>query len=192
MSDTLTPAQRSYNMSRIRSRNTSPERAVRHALWNKGYRYRLNDKRLPGSPDLVLPKYRAVIFINGCFWHGHRGCTKYTVPKTNEQFWREKVARNIARDELNAQRLDTLAWTVITVWECELSKKNLDATIKRIEADLQAAKTKYEHYLSIRRENREFARKQARKHREILAQVEAELNLPKRLRHCAKKAQEEE
>ena len=192
MSDTLTPAQRSYNMSRIRSRNTSPERAVRHALWNKGYRYRLNDKRLPGSPDLVLPKYRAVIFINGCFWHGHRGCTKYTVPKTNEQFWREKVARNIARDELNAQRLDTLAWTVITVWECELSKKNLDATIKRIEADFQAAKTKYEHYLSIRRENREFARKQARKHREILAQVEAELNLPKRLRHCAKKAQEEE
>ena len=192
MSDTLTPAQRSYNMSRIRSRNTSPERAVRHALWNKGYRYRLNDKRLPGSPDLVLPKYRAVIFINGCFWHGHRGCTKYTVPKTNEQFWREKVARNIARDELNAQRLDTLAWTVITVWECELSKKNLDATITRIEADLQAAKTKYEHYLSIRRENREFARKQARKHREILAQVEAELNLPKRLRHCAKKAQEEE
>ena len=71
-------------MSRIRSRNTSPERAVRHALWHKGYRYRLNDKRLPGSPDLVLPKYRAVIFINGCFWHGHRGCTKYVVPKTNE------------------------------------------------------------------------------------------------------------
>ena len=130
-------------MSRIRSRNTSPERAVRNALWRKGYRYRLNDRRLPGSPDLVLPKYRAVIFINGCFWHGHRGCTKYTVPKTNEQFWREKVARNIARDELNAQRLDTLAWTVITVWECELSKKNLDATITRIEADLQAAKTKY-------------------------------------------------
>ena len=102
------------------------------------------------------------------------------------------MARNIARDELNAQRLDTLAWTVITVWECELSKKNLDATITRIEADLQAAKTKYEHYLSSRRENREFARKQAKKHREILAQVEAELNLPKSLRRYAKKAQEEE
>ena len=192
MSDTLTPSQRSYNMSRIRSRNTTPERAVRHALWHKGYRYRLNDKRLPGSPDLVLPKYRAVIFINGCFWHGHRGCTKYVVPKTNEAFWREKIARNIARDELNAQRLDTLAWTVITVWECELSKKNLDATITRIEADLQAAKTKYEHYLSIRRENREFARKQAQKHREILAQVEAELNLPKSLRRYATKAMDEE
>ena len=184
----MTPAQRSYNMSRIRSRNTTPERAVRHALWKKGYRYRLNDKRLPGSPDLVLPKYRAVIFINGCFWHGHRGCTKYVVPKTNEAFWREKIARNIARDELNAQRLDTLAWTVITVWECELGKKNLDATITRIEADLQAAKTKYEHYLSIRRDNREFAREQARKHRDLLAQVEAELNLPKSLRHYAKTA----
>lgn len=90
-------------------------------------------------------------------------------PKTNAGFWKEKIARNIARDELNAQRLDTLAWTVITVWECELGKKILDATIARIEADLQAATTKYEHYLCIRRENREFARKQARKHREILA-----------------------
>ena len=192
MSDTMTPEQRHKIMSQVHSKNTGPERAVRHALWHKGYRYRLNDRRLPGSPDLVLPKYRAVIFINGCFWHGHRGCTKYVVPKTNEAFWREKIARNIARDELNAQRLDTLAWTVITVWECELTKKNLDATITRIEADLQAAKTKYEHYLSIRRENREFARLQAKKHKEILAQVEAELNLPKSLRHYATKAMDNE
>lgn len=188
----MTPEQRHKIMSQVHSKNTGPERAVRHALWHKGYRYRINDKRLPGSPDLVLPKYRAVIFINGCFWHGHRGCTKYVVPKTNAGFWKEKIARNIARDELNAQRLDTLAWTVITVWECELSKKNLDATIARIEADLQAAKTKYEHYLSIRRENREFARLQAKKHKEILAQVEAELNLPKSLRHYATKAMDNE
>lgn len=184
MSDTMTPAQRSYNMSRIRSRNTSPERAVRHALWNKGYRYRLNDRRLPGSPDLVLPKYRAVIFINGCFWHGHRGCTKYVEPKTNAGFWKEKIARNIARDELNAQRLDTLAWTVITVWECELGK-NTDATIARIEADLRAAKEKYDKWTALRRESRQYAREQARKHREILALVEAELNLPKSLRRYA-------
>ena len=178
-------------MSRIRSRNTTPERAVRHALWNKGYRYRLNDRRLPGSPDLVLPKYRAVIFINGCFWHGHRGCTKYVVPKTNEAFWREKIARNIARDELNAQRLDTLAWSVITVWECELGK-NTDATIARIEADLRAAKEKYENYCARRRESREFALQQARRHRELLAQVEAELNLPKSLRRYATKAMDED
>ena len=184
MSDTMTPEQRHKIMSQVHSKNTGPERAVRHALWNKGYRYRLNDKRLPGSPDLVLPKYRAVIFINGCFWHGHRGCTKYTVPKTNEQFWREKVARNIARDGLNAQRLDTLAWTVITVWECELGK-NKDATIARIEADLRAAKEKYDKWTALRRESREYAREQARKHREILAQVEAELGLPKSLRRYA-------
>ena len=99
---------------------------------------------------------------------------------------------NIHQPHLPYSRRYTLAWTVITVWECELSKKNLDATITRIEADLQAAKTKYEHYLSIRRENREFARKQAQKHREILAQVEAELNLPKSLRHYATKALDEE
>ena len=127
----------------------------------------------------MLSKYRAVIFINGCFWHGHRGCTKYVVPKTNEAFWREKIARNIARDELNAQRLDTLAWTVITVWECELGK-NIDDTIARIEADLRAAKEKYDKC-----ESREYAREQARKHREVLAQVEAELNLPKSLRRYA-------
>ena len=139
----------------------------------------------------MLSKYRAVIFINGCFWHGHRGCTKYVEPKTNAGFWKEKIARNIARDELNARRLDTLAWTVITVWKCELGK-NTDATIARIEADLRAAKEKYDKWTALRRESREYAREQARKHREILAQVEAELGLPKSLRHYAKKAQEEE
>ena len=192
MSDVLTPAQRSYNMSRIRSKNTTPEKAVRNELWRRGYRYRLNDRRLPGTPDLVLPKYRAVIFINGCFWHGHKGCSKYVVPKSNVDFWKAKVAKNIERDLQNAQRLDILAWTVITVWECELTKKNLEGTINRIEADLRAAKEKYETYCAIRRENREFARLQAKKHREILAQVEAELNLPKSLRRYAKKAMDEE
>lgn len=140
MSDIKTHAQRSYNMSRIRSKNTTPERIVRKELWRRGYRYRLNDRRLPGTPDLVLPKYRAVIFINGCFWHAHRGCPKYVAPKNNALFWKEKIARNIARDELNALRLDTLSWTVITVWECEVSKKtDLSNTIARIEADLQTA-----------------------------------------------------
>ena len=184
--------QRSYIMSRIRSKNTTPERAVRNALWRKGYRYRLNDKRLPGSPDLVLPKYRAVIFINGCFWHGHRGCPKYVKPKTNADFWKEKIAGNIARDELNAQRLDTLSWTVITVWECELSKKKRDAAIARIEAELRAARDKYGKWTALRRESRQYAREQACKHREVLAQVEAELSLPKSLRRYAKKAQDEE
>ncbi len=176
-------------MSRIRSRNTTPERVVRDELWHRGYRYRLNDNRLPGKPDLVLPKYRAVIFINGCFWHGHRGCPKYVTPKSNTDFWKEKISSNIDRDELNAQRLDTLAWTVITVWECELSKKNRDATIDRLEADLRAAKEKFENYCARRRESREFALQQSRRHRELLAQVEAELNLPKNLRRYAKKVE---
>ena len=192
MSDTMTPAQRHKCMSHVRSKNTTPEKAVRNELWRRGYRYRLNDRRLPGTPDLVLPKYRAVIFINGCFWHGHKGCSKYVVPKSNVDFWKAKVAKNIERDLQNAQRLDILAWTVITVWECELSKKNLEGTINRIEADLRAAKEKYETYCSRRRESREFARLQAKKHREILAQVEAELNLPKSLRRYAKKAMDEE
>lgn len=184
--------QRSYNMSRIRSRNTTPERVVRQELWHRGYRYRLNDKRLPGKPDLVLPKYRAVIFINGCFWHGHRGCPKYVQPKANAEFWREKIARNIARDELNAQRLDTLSWTVITVWECGLTKKSREATIDRIEADLQAAKAKWEGYCTRRRESRAFALEQSRRHKELLAQVEAELNLPKSLRRYAKMVERKE
>ena len=192
MSDVLTPAQRHECMSHVRSKNTTPEKAVRNELWRRGYRYRLNDRRLPGTPDLVLPKYRAVIFINGCFWHGHKGCSKYVVPKSNVDFWKAKVAKNIERDLQNAQRLDILAWTVITVWECELSKKNLEGTINRIEADLRAAKEKYETYCARRRESREFARLQAKKHREILAQVEAELNLPKSLRRYAKKAMDEE
>lgn len=191
MSDTITPAQRHKCMSHIRSKDTSPEKVVRKELWRRGYRYRINDHRLPGTPDIVLPKYRAVIFINGCFWHGHKGCSKYVTPKSNVEFWKEKVAKNIARDELNAQRLDILAWTVITVWECELSKKNLSSTINRVEAELQEAKEKYEQYCSLRRENRKFAQEQARKHREILAQVEAELNLPKNLRTYAMKAIED-
>ena len=114
------------------------------------------------------------------------------MPKSNVEFWQAKVARNIERDLKSAQMLDTLAWTVITVWECELTKKNLEATINRIEGDLRAAKEKYETYCARRRESREFARLQAQKHREILAQVEAELNLPKSLRRYAKKAMDEE
>lgn len=180
--------QRSYNMSRIRSKDTTPERIVRTELWRRGYRYRLNDKRLPGKPDLVLPKYRAAIFINGCFWHGHQGCSKYVSPKTNADFWKEKITRNIHRDELNFQRLDTLAWSVITVWECELSKKNRDATIERLEAALQAAKEKYEIYSARRRESHEFAIQQSRRHRELLSKFESELYLPKSLRRYAQKA----
>lgn len=109
-------------MSHIRSKDTRPELAVRCGLWRRRYRFRLNVRSLPGTPDIVLPKYRTAVSVNGCFWHGHQGCRSYTVPKTNTAFWKEKVERNRARDLLDAQRLESIGWSVVTVWECELGK----------------------------------------------------------------------
>ena len=163
-------------MSHIRSKDTSPELKVRRELWRRGYRYRVNVRSLPGTPDIVLGRYRSVIFVNGCFWHGHEGCRKYTVPKSNVEFWKEKVARNRERDLLNNQRLESIAWGVITVWECELDKAHLPDTIDRVEAELQANKAKWEAYSQRRREDRQFALEQARKRREIAALVAAELS----------------
>ena len=177
MADKMTPLQRHECMSHIRSKDTRPEQAVRRELWQRGYRYRLNVRKLPGTPDIVLPKYRTVIFVNGCFWHGHKGCSKYTVPKSNVEFWKAKVAHNQERDALNIQRLESIAWNVITVWECELSKANLPATIDRIEAEIKANKVKWDNYTVRRRQDRRFALEQARKRKEVAALVEAELNL---------------
>ncbi len=111
---------RSYNMSRIKSKNTKPEELVRKFLFSKGLRYRKNDKRLPGHPDIVLPKYKTVILVNGCFWHGHEGCKYFVWPKSNEEFWRKKIGSNIERDEKNINMLKQLGWKVLVVWECEL------------------------------------------------------------------------
>ena len=151
MSDTLTPAQRSYNMSRIHSKNTTPELALRRSLWHRGYRYRLNDRRLPGTPDIVLPKYRSVIFINGCFWHGHEGCKNYTVPKTNTDFWVAKVARNQERDQEVWRQLEAKGWSVIIVWECELKKKVLCETVERVFDELAYNKKVYTSVLADKR-----------------------------------------
>lgn len=123
---------RSYNMSCIKGKNTKPEEIVRKALFAKGFRYRKNDKRLPGTPDIVLPKYRTVIFVNGCFWHGHTGCKYYVVPKTNTEFWLNKINSNIDRDVIKATQLKELGWRVITVWECELKKDNREQTLENI------------------------------------------------------------
>lgn len=123
MPDTLTPQQRHINMAAIRGKDTKPEIIVRKWLWREGFRYRVNDKRLPGKPDIVLPKYRVVIFINGCFWHGHEGCRYYTVPKSNTEFWTAKIARNQARDMKNTALLREQGWAVWTVWECQLKSK---------------------------------------------------------------------
>lgn len=119
MVDTLTPAARSERMSRIRGADTKPELLLRKSLHAMGMRYRLHDTRLPGKPDLVFPRYKAVVLVHGCFWHRHHGCKVASNPKSNVEFWQRKFATNVARDAKNAQALADLGWTVIVVWECE-------------------------------------------------------------------------
>lgn len=121
--DVHTKKIRSYNMSKIKGKNTRPEEIVRKFLFAHGFRYRKNDKKLPGSPDIVLPKYKTVIFVNGCFWHIHEGCPKFAWPKSNEKFWKNKLLRNKERDEEIYSRLEALNWNYIIVWECELKDK---------------------------------------------------------------------
>lgn len=111
---------RSYNMSCIKGKGTKPEEIVRNYLFSQGFRYRKNDKRLPGTPDIVLPKYRTVIFVNGCFWHGHKGCRYFVWPKNNAEFWKNKIESNISRDRKKAETLKDQGWKVIVVWECDL------------------------------------------------------------------------
>lgn len=122
--DTLTPEQRSLNMSRIHGRDTKPEVIVRKYLFAKGLRYRKNDKRFPGHPDIVFPKYKTVIFVHGCFWHGHEGCRYFRIPSSNVEFWEVKIRRNRERDKKDAAELEKLGWKVITVWECRIRRKS--------------------------------------------------------------------
>ena len=117
--DVLTPEQRQRCMASIKGRDTKPEMVLRKALFSLGYRYRLHDKRLPGKPDLVFPRYHAVVFIHGCFWHGH-DCKLFVVPATNTQFWLQKIGGNRVRDERSIGELRTSGWRVMTVWECAL------------------------------------------------------------------------
>ena len=123
------------NMSHIRSKNSKPEELVRKYLFSKGFRYRKNVKTLPGCPDIVLPKYKTVIFVNGCFWHKH-DCPRFVWPSTNEEYWRPKIMGNVERDKRNLVELQQLGWTVLTVWECELKKKVIDATLDQLEKRL--------------------------------------------------------
>lgn len=134
MTDRLTPSQRSWNMSQIHSKNTGTEMKVRSLLHSMGYRYRLHRKDLPGKPDVVLPKYKTVMFVHGCFWHRHEGCKITTTPKTNTEFWEEKFARNVERDIERQNKLAEMGWKVIIVWQCEL--KDLNSLAKRISVAL--------------------------------------------------------
>ena len=122
---------RSYNMSCIKGKGTKPEEMVRKYLFSHGFRYRKNDKRLPGTPDIVLPKYKTVIFVNGCFWHGHEGCKYFVWPKNNAEFWHKKIQDNILRDQKKVQALNILGWKVIVVWECKI-KSDKEDTLKNL------------------------------------------------------------
>jgi len=126
-------------MSKIRSKDTKPELALRKALFARGFRYRVNDKHLVGKPDIVLPKYKTVIFLHGCFWHRHEGCKYAYTPKTNTEFWVDKITSNRERDTINLKKLTALGWNVITVWECEIRhtyKHDLASLINRVEAEI--------------------------------------------------------
>ena len=123
MADNHTKEKRSYNMSCVKNKDTKPEVFVRKYLFMNGFRYRKNDKRLPGHPDIVLPKYKTVIFVNGCFWHQHEGCEYAVLPETNKAFWKEKLEGNKRRDEKKIELLESTGWRVIVVWTCELKPR---------------------------------------------------------------------
>lgn len=136
MADVHSEEIRSFNMSKIKGKNTKPELLVRKFLFSQGFRYRLHDKKLSGKPDIILPKYKTVIFVNGCFWHGHGGCKYFVVPKTRTEWWLDKINRNIEKDKENKIILTNKGWKVIEIWECELKASvrdiNLDNIIKQI------------------------------------------------------------
>lgn len=137
MADVHSKETRSYNMSRIKGKDTKPEMLVRRYLHAKGYRYRLHVKDMPGKPDIVLPKYRTVIFIHGCFWHGHKGCKYYVVPKTRTEWWLNKINRNIENDKKAIKTLKKEGWKVIALWECGLKSTPIDKTLSALSQKLQ-------------------------------------------------------
>lgn len=132
MADVHTQLQRSYNMSRIRSTDTKPEMLVRTFLFANGFRYRLHDKKLPGKPDIVLPKYKTVIFIHGCFWHGHTNCRYFKIPQTRTKWWADKINTNKARDAKAVKELRKEGWKVQVIWECELKKEKVGRVMKKL------------------------------------------------------------
>ncbi len=130
--DTFNKIKRSSIMSSIRDRNTQPEKKIRSILFLKGYRFKIHDKKLPGKPDIVLPKHKTIINVNGCFWHYH-GCSRSNVPKTKTKYWLEKLENNKSRDSQNKRKLRKLGWKVIDVWECTLKRRNIDKTFDKLQ-----------------------------------------------------------
>ncbi|MDQ3192948.1 MAG: DNA mismatch endonuclease Vsr [Bacteroidota bacterium] len=132
MTDVHSKAVRSYNMSRIKGKNTKPEMLVRKFLFSKGFRYKLHDNALPGKPDIVLPKYKTVVLVHGCFWHGHDNCKYFIIPKTNTQWWLDKINRNKENDEANQKKLRKEKWKIIIIFECELKCEKRKNTVEKL------------------------------------------------------------
>ena len=158
MADKMTPEQRHRCMASIKGKDTRPEMKVRRFLHSRGFRYSLHSKRLPGKPDLVLRKYHTVIFVHGCFWHGHPGCPDYRQPKTNEEFWTEKVRRNKERDAFEIGALEALGWNVIVIWECQLKKSRFEEAMATVVSNLKTQlEVEHIHFipLSVRKQSHE-------------------------------------
>lgn len=132
MADVHTPEVRSFNMSRIKGKDTKPEIIVRKFLHSQGFRFRLHNKKLPGKPDIVLNKYNTVIFVHGCFWHGHNKCKYFVIPKTRTDWWTNKIVKTKKLDKGNNIRLRKMGWKIITIWECELRQKKIEKTLKNL------------------------------------------------------------
>ena len=194
MADIFTQSQRHDCMAKVRSKGTTPEVTLRRCLHRRGLRFRVNVKSLPGTPDIVLAKYHTIIFVNGCFWHGHDGCKYYTHPKTNSEFWADKVKRNIERDLEISSRLEYLNWHVITIWECELKKGRLDETINRLMEQLRTNLESWNQYNTKRKEDRAFALKENRRRRLASeakeAEIQNEFHIPRSIVRLSKRTED--
>lgn len=189
--DKLTPAQRRHCMSSIRGKDTKPEILVRKGLHARGFRFRLQERKLPGKPDLTLPKYGVAVMVNGCFWHGHEGCRYATKPQSNSEFWDAKIARNRHRDEVTTAHLEALGWTVITVWECELKgKEAARARIDALAEEIRRAGAEHEAVRSCRRKDREAWRQEREQMMKRRSELEEEIRrmypIPRKVRKAAK------
>lgn len=140
MVDNISQEERSITMAKVHSKNTKPEKLLRSLLFKQGFRFRICQKNLPGKPDIVLKKYKTVIFVHGCFWHGHENCRNARIPKSNVEFWKNKISRNKERFEEVRALLTKLGWNIVVVWECELTKNQQDKTLQRVKSILYNTK----------------------------------------------------
>lgn len=175
VADIMSKEERSVRMSHIHSASTKPELRLRHALWCQGFRYRVNDKRLSGTPDIVLPKYHTVIFVHGCFWHGHKNCKTSHIPETNTDFWAAKITRNQQRDQEVWRQLEAKGWYVIIVWECELKKYRFEDTVNSVAAEIVRNGNIYQHIQAARKKARALYQEEQKVRKEHEAALKAEL-----------------